>query len=362
MKKTKNIDFYISSLSGGGAEHVLINLADGFQQRGNNVTITSLERREQFYTVPKQIEVFRYDHTKYKGAVSFIKDILAVRKQLKYRADVDVSISFLGRTNMVLSLASIGLKKKTIICDRNNLAQKYSRIVFAALCRVYSLADILVVQTNEIKSVYPQYLQKKIRVLENPLDFVEMDKQCIDEAIVKENTIISVGRLEKQKDYRTLIDAFSLIADKYPEWNIRIFGKGKMQEEIQGWIDGKELTNRILLCGTTHRPFYEMKKSKIFILSSFFEGFPNVLCEAMYAGLPCIATSCMSGPRDLNKDNETGILVSVGDSVQMAQKMELLINSKDERERLGKNAYVDIQRLESNKVYVRWLDMIDESI
>lgn len=362
MEKTKNIDFYISSLSGGGAEHVLINLAAGFQQMGNIVTITSLERREQFYTVPEQIEVFRYNHTKYKGVISFIKDILAVRNQLKCREDVEVSISFLGRTNMVLSLAAIGLKKKIIICDRNNLAQKYSRIVFAALCRVYSFADILVVQTNEIKSVYPQYLQKKIRVLENPLDFTEMNKQCIDEAIVKENTIISVGRLEKQKDYRTLIDAFSLIADKYPEWHIKIFGKGKMQEEIQRWIDEKELTNRIVLCGTTHRPFYEMKKSKIFVLSSFFEGFPNVLCEAMYAALPCIATSCMSGPRDLIKDNETGILVSVGDSIQMAQKLEHLINCKDERERLGKNAHVDIQRLESKKVYARWLDMIKESI
>ena len=357
MAKQKNIDFYISSLSGGGAEHVLINLASSFSKMGSNVSITSLERRKQFYEVDDAIEVIRYNHTKDNAIVGLAKDILSVRQQLKHRSDTDVAVSFLGRTNIVLSIASIGIKKKIVICDRNNLARKYSKWVFLLLCMIYSLADELIVQTNEIIDVYPKFLRKKIKVLENPLDFKEMDKQCVGE-IEKSNTLISVGRLERQKDYRTLIAAFSEIADNHREWNVKIYGKGDMEEEIQTWIDQAGMTDRITLCGVTHMPFLEMKKAKVFVLSSFFEGFPNVLCEAMYAGLPCIATACQSGPRDLIQNGENGFLVEVGDVHEMAKKMDLLMSNEKMRDSLGAEAYKRILRLDSKLVCKRWLDAL----
>lgn len=357
MKEYKNVDFYISSLSGGGAEHVLINLASSFSKMGNQVSITSLERRKQFYKIDDNIEVIRYDHTKDNAIIGIIKDIISVRLQLKSRIDTDVAVSFLGRTNIVLSIASMGMKKKVVICDRNNLARKYSKWVFLLLCMIYSLADELIVQTNEIVQVYPKFLRKKIKVLENPLDFEEMDEQCIGE-VEKTNTIISVGRLEHQKDYKTLIAAFSEVADEHKDWNVKIYGKGDMEGEIQKWIDQAGMTERITLCGVTHTPFLEMKKSKIFVLSSFFEGFPNVLCEAMYAGLPCIATACQSGPRDLIQDGENGLLVEVGNIHEMAEKLDLLMNSEKKRESLGKEAYKRILRLDSKSVCKRWLDTL----
>ena len=357
MAEQKNIDFYISSLSGGGAEHVLVNLAASFLKMGNNVSITSLERRKQFYEVDDAIEVIRYDHTKDNTLIGIIKDILSVRKQLKSRKDTDVAVSFLGRTNIVLSIASIGIKKKVVICDRNNLARKYSKWVFWLLCAIYSLADELIVQTNEIIDVYPKFLRKKIRVLENPLDFQEMDEQCV-EGMKKANTLLSVGRLERQKDYKTLIAAFAEIADDHKDWNVKIYGKGEMKEEIQKWIDQSGMTERIILCGVTHTPFLEMKKAKIFVLSSFFEGFPNVLCEAMYASLPCIATACQSGPRDLIQDGENGLLVEVGNVHEMAEKMDLLMNNEKMRDSLGTEAHKRILRLDSKIVCKRWLDTL----
>lgn len=361
MADFKTIDFYISSLSGGGAEHVLINLAEAFKNMGNKVTITSLERRKQFYVIDPDIEIFRYDHTNKNAIVSILKDILSVRKQLKKRTRTDVSISFLGRTNIVLSIASIGLKHKIVVCDRNNLASKYPKMVFLLLCVIYRFADTLIVQTNEIISVYPHFLRKKIKVLENPLDFEEMSKQCIGEKILeKTNTIISVGRLEKQKDYKTLIAAFAKIADAYPEWNLKIFGKGNMRDEIQGWINEVGLSNQVFLCGVTHTPFLEMKKAKIFVLSSFFEGFPNVLCEAMYAGLPCIATACQSGPRDLIENGKNGFLVKVGDSTEMSKKMSELIMNQSLRNTMGNEARQRIMRLDSNVVCKRWLQTVLE--
>lgn len=359
MAECKNIDFYISSLSGGGAEHVLINLATLFSKMGNKVSITSLERREQFYKVDNKIEVIRYNHTKDNTFLGIIKDILSVRKQLKNRKDTDVAVSFLGRTNIVLSIAAIGIKKKVVICDRNNLARKYSKVVFSLLCAIYFLADELIVQTNEIINVYPKFLRKKIKVLENPLDFKEMDKQCIGE-IQKTNTVISVGRLERQKDYKTLISAFAKVANNHKEWKLKIYGKGDMRDDVQKWIDQVGMTGRIILCGVTHTPFLEMKKAKIFVLSSFFEGFPNVLCEAMYAGLPCVATACQSGPRDLIQDGENGLLVEVGNVNEMAEKLDLLMTNQAMCDSLGLEAYKRILRLDSKIVCKCWLDTLME--
>ncbi len=359
MVEHKNIDFYISSLSGGGAEHVLVNLATSFSKMGNRVSITSLERRKQFYIVDDDIEVIRYNHVKDNALFGIIKDISSVRRQLKNRKDTDVAVSFLGRTNIVLSIASIGTKQKIVICDRNNLARKYSKWVFSLLCAVYLLADELIVQTNEIIDIYPKFLRKKIKVLENPLDFKEMDKQCMGE-IEKSNTLISVGRLERQKDYKTLVSAFAKIADNHKEWNIKIYGKGDMREDIQKWIDQAGMTERILLCGVTHTPFLEMKKAKIFVLSSFFEGFPNVLCEAMYAGLPCISTACQSGPKDLIQDGENGLLVEVGNVDEMAEKLDLLMSNQLMRNSLGTEAKKRILRLDSKIVCKRWLDTLVE--
>ena len=219
----------------------------------------------------------------------------------------------------------------------------------------------MVVQTNEIIDVYPHFIRKKIKVLENPLDFEEMNKQCAGEdTFEKSNTIISVGRLERQKDYKTLIKAFAKIADVYPEWNLKIYGKGNMRDEIQGWIDETGFSERILLCGTTHRPFLEMKKAKIFVLSSFFEGFPNVLCEAMYAGLPCIATACQSGPKDLIENEKNGFLVKVGDVAEMSKIISKLIIDQSLRGAIGKEAHRRILRLDSSIVCKRWLQAVLE--
>lgn len=351
------IDFYISSLSGGGAEHVLTNLASDFANKSHDVCIASYEKRPQFYVVNQKVKINKYDNNKKGKIKGLIADFFATRKQLKERK-ADVAISFLSRCNLMLILAGLFSKTKIIVCDRNNLLRKYPKYVFKASCFLYRFADAVCVQTNEIKAFYPEYLQKKMYVLENPLDFDEMQKQCEGDIIEKENTILSVGRLEKQKDFVTLIKAFSEIAGKYPEWSLKIFGKGNRRDELEGLIKELNLENRAFLCGVTNKPFLEMKKAKVFVLSSFYEGFPNVLCEAMHAGSACVATSCECGPGDLINDGENGYLVEVGNIQSMKEKMEYLINNDETRKLFGENAKKSVERLELSAICEEWMKMI----
>lgn len=352
-----NIDFYISSLSGGGAENVLTTLAKELKNRGNKVSITSLEKRPQFYCVDDGIELIKYNNAGKGRIKEIIADFKAIRRQIKERNDTDVCVSFLSRCNLQVLLCSLFLHKKVVVCDRNNPLKEHSKLVFLLSNQVYRLASAVFVQTEQIKSFYPKYLQKKMYVIENTLDTKELDAQC-DEEIVAENTIISIGRLEPQKDFVTLIKAFGELADKYPDWNVKIFGKGDMREELQAFIDEKGLTERVLLCGRTETPFKELKKSKVFVLSSHYEGFPNVLCEGMYAGLGCISSDCVSGPGELIDDGVNGFLFPVGNEKILTEKLDLLLSSDEICDIMGDRAKNTVKRLELPVIVEKWYNCL----
>ena len=135
------IDFYISSLSGGGAEKVLISIATKCQELGNDVSIISLEKRPQFYKVNERVKVYKFNNR--KG----IKDFFDIRKQLK-RSNADVSICFLSRCNLLVLLASIFNKRKIIVCDRNNPLKEHSKIAFLISNMIYKRANKIIVQTK----------------------------------------------------------------------------------------------------------------------------------------------------------------------------------------------------------------------
>ena len=350
------VDFYISSLSSGGAEHVLTNLAANFAEHGMDVSITSYEKRPQFYEVASNVKLNKYDFTNKSKLAEWFCDFRATKKHLRERT-ADVAISFLSRCNFMLILAGLFSKTKIIVCDRNNLLRKYPKYVFDMTCFLYRFADIVCVQTNEMKAFYPHYLQNKIVVLENPLDFDEMAAQCKGQNLEKEIIVISVGRLEKQKDFVTLIMAFKKVADLYPEWKLKIYGQGNRKDELQGLIERENLTTNIRLCGVTHTPFLEMRKAKIFVLSSFYEGFPNVLCEAMHAGLPCVSTKCECGPSELINDGKNGFLVQIGNINQMAEKIIALIENEELRSSMGKEAERATERLGREVICQKWREL-----
>lgn len=351
------VDFYISSLSGGGAEKVLTTLAESFADRGNDVGIMSLEKRPQFYSVSDSVELSKVNNTGKTKLAEMISDFFAIRKRLKQR-NADVNISFLSRCNILVLYASMFTSKKVIVCDRNNPLMEHSMRVFKRSCRLYRFASAVFVQTEKIKSFYPEYLQDKIYVLENPIDFDELHNQIDNKKIDREDAIISIGRLEKQKDFTTLIKAFSLVANDYPSWKLRIFGKGDMKDELVALANGMGLGDRVQFCGRTEEPFYELKKSKIFVLSSNYEGFPNALCEAMAAGVACISSDCVSGPNELINQGENGYLFPVGDYESLAQYLRECIESDTLRNELGNNASESVSRLDVSKIVDKWQNTI----
>jgi len=354
------IDFYISSLSGGGAEKVLTTLAKAFATDGDEVTIVSLEKRPQFYQVDERVKLVRYKNEKH-GLAAALEDVRNIRKYIK-SSGADISISFLSRCNLSVLLASLFRKGKVVVCDRNNPLKEHGKLVFLFSNLLYMRADRIMVQTEQIKGFYKGFLRKKIGVIENPLDREALDKQLNGIVPAREKTILSMGRLEPQKDFKTLIYSFREVAEKYPEWQVKIFGVGDMKEELAELINSLELQNRIFLCGRTAAPFYEMSKASIFVLSSYYEGFPNVLCEAMYAGDLCISSDCVSGPRELIEQGGNGWLFPIEDRGTLSEQIEYCITHEEQLGQVRDKAKDSVKRLYIENNIILWKNMVDEVV
>lgn len=218
------------------------------------------------------------------------------------------------------------------------------------------------IQTKEIRKLYSKKIQNKIEVIENPIDIVGLEKQVKNENLEREKTVISVGRLEKQKDYKTLIKAFEKIHIKFPDWKLKIFGIGNMDKELQEYIDQLKLNKCVKLCGRTESPYYEMRKAHIFVLSSFYEGFPNVLCEAMYAEDLCVSSDCVSGPKELIDNKKNGWLFPVGDQKKLTEILLSLIENIEKGNGLDEirnAARKTVSRLEISKNIAKWNYIIE---
>ena len=351
------IAFYISSLSGGGAERVLCTLANQLSRENNEVHVVSLEKRKQFYQLDKEVKLHRINNTSKNRIKETINDICFIKKCVK-NIKADVSVSFLMRCNLLLLLANLFNKQKVIVCDRNNPLKEHSEKVFKISNLIYARANLIVVQTNQIKTFYDKKLQYKITVQENPIDSVALHNQLEGKDMLKENTVISIGRLEQQKDFVTLIKAYSKVCKDYTDWKLKIFGVGEMQEQLNKLIIDLGCEDKILLCGHTHTPFYELSKSKVFVLSTKYEGFPNVLCEAMEAGLPCIASDCVSGPRELIQNNENGWLFEIANVDELETLLRMCMSN--DMSEVGAKAKKSVERLHLDSNLKSWKDMFEK--
>lgn len=217
--------------------------------------------------------------------------------------------------------------------------------------RAIRRASLLIALTEGDASYWRQYI-KNVRVVPNPVTYYHPDIS-LTTIHTPPFRIICVGRLSAQKRFDRMIDAFSLIADKYPEWHVDVFGSGELQENIQQMIAENGLSHRIHLMPPTHDIYSEYQRSQFFVLSSDFEGFGLVIIEAMSCGIPVVATDCPYGPSEIIDDGKTGLLSKM-DVQDLADKMEWMITHDAERWQMGLNAHQAAARYKMDVVMPEW--------
>ena len=171
--------------------------------------------------------------------------------------------------------------------------------------------------------------------------------------------IIAVGRLHAQKGFDLLIQSWQLIAARHPDWQLVVYGHGGDLQKLQQQLEKAGLTSSMTFAGTTDNIYKEYQNSAFYVMSSRYEGWGLVLVEAMSCGLPCVSFDCPYGPSDIIRDGEDGFLVENGNIQQLAEKMELLINNKELRERLGVRARLNAARFTSDNIMPQWTKLFE---
>ena len=172
--------------------------------------------------------------------------------------------------------------------------------------------------------------------------------------------IIAIGRLIRLKGYDLLLSAFAEAAEEFPEWQMDIFGQGPLREELEKQRDQLGLENRVHFRGITTDIDAELERSDIFVLASRIEGFPNVLLEAMAAGVAVIAADCRFGPGEIIDDGNNGLLVPAENIPALTQALKRLMSDAGLRGKLGNAARVVQERYAEEKIVNRWKNLIEE--
>jgi len=336
------ITFLISSLRAGGAERVASTLCNYWASNGQQVVLITMDAAENdFY--PSNQAISRYSINAYKSSnnifskvQSNIARLLKIRQIIKQQQP-DVVVSFMDVSNMIAILACVSTGIPVVISERT-YPPYYNHHNFFDFLRknIYKLSSAFVAQTNNVASWAKEFLiNKPITVIANPLDnnglLADLDQP-------RSNNIIAVGRLCPEKGFDLLITAFSKCQAAYPDWSLLIIGEGPERKNLEQQIHDLDLTARAKLLGQIAAPQTYYASSKIYVLSSRVEGFPNVLLEAMAHELAVVSFDCTSGPADIIKNNVNGLLVPEQDEQQLLAAMQALLQDEQLRVKLSKQA------------------------
>lgn len=358
----KTVMLYLNSLHRGGAERVFVQLAEGFAQCGwHAILVTS-------YTPPDHVEyplserVERYNMEPELIVQSRLKRNLSrigkLRRLLR-KCKPDLLITCIQESNFRGMVASAGLPVKRLVsvCSASEVeyAGKLGWLVGKV---VMPRAEGCVFQTEEEKRWFPQRLQKKSRIIMNPVNPSFFGVQHRG----PRHDLVSVGRLNPAKNQALLIRAFGRIADQ-TEDNLLLYGAGELREQLQQQIDALGLSQRVKLMGVSADVAGAIKDAKGFVLSSDYEGMPNALLEAMALGLPCVATDCQGGgPAMVIEDGVNGLLVPRRDEEALAAAMLRLLQNPDEAEAFGAAARKTSESFHPDAVFAEWRQYAEELI
>jgi GalNAc-alpha-(1->4)-GalNAc-alpha-(1->3)-diNAcBac-PP-undecaprenol alpha-1,4-N-acetyl-D-galactosaminyltransferase len=362
------ITLIIPGLTSGGAERVMALLAQGFLQRGHNVTVITLSSQDtDFYSLPLAIErvalnLRQQSPTLLHGLLNTIVRLIRLRQAVG-KTQPDIVISFMAPMNILTSLALFRTKYSKIGTEHispkiNPCEQPWEMLRHFAYLNLNKIVSV----SQDVNKELEWLPEEKKTVIYNPfIPIPDIAEQFSLPSGVDPNKkwITSMGRLTYQKGFDILLKAFQTVANQYPDWQLLILGEGKLKSELENLRDKLRLSEQVVFTGAISPPFSILKNSDLFVMSSRFEGFPMAHGEALACGLPVIATDCY-GVRELIRDDIDGILVLNEDVTALAAAMSRLMSDEAERNRLAVRAPEVLERFSLDKVLDQWEILIDE--
>lgn len=353
--KNKKIAFHIGSLNKGGAERVVANLAEYFYSKGYEVYIITKFIASTEYSISKGIHRAIGDISKEEERGRFqnlILRILKLRKTIK-EINPDIVVSFIGKTNLMSIAATMGTDIPVVVSVRSNPAREIGSGLRKALSFVmFYFADGIILQTSDARKFFPKGLQKKSVILQNSINPQFVRPSYSGE---RRKEIVSVGRIDSNKNQEMLVEAFADVAKEFPDWTINFYGDGEKRVDLEKRVIELKLENQVLFKGVQENIAEKIEGASIFVLTSKQEGMPNALIEAMVLGIAPISTDCpCGGPRDLIVSGENGILIPVNDVEALRGALKSLMQDAEFLCEMSEKAVLLREKLLPEKINQQW--------
>lgn len=359
----------ISSLRAGGAERTVAILAQGWVERGNEVTlITFADTATDFYSlgtgVARRTLDWKTNVTSRLGKIFGLTSLLRKIRSAVWDSRPDVVVSFIDHTNILCLLALRGLRLPTLVCERIDPSRYRLDHWWEWLRRkTYPWAARVVVQTERVRTWCQQEIPgSNLVVVPNSVQLLEPINQFEERSL----NVICLGRLEPQKRFDRALHVFSQAvrrdSERFRQWKLEFLGDGSLFDELRQSAVELGIADRVVFHGRVTNPGHHLQRGSIFLLTSDFEGFPNALLEAMACGMAAISMDCCSGPREVIRHNEDGILVPDGDLTAMENSLAELMDDPGRRRRLGERAKEVCQRFSVDSVLETWEGILQKSL
>lgn len=367
MKKDgnrKHICFYIGSLHKGGAERVFVNLAEYFQKKGYRVTMVTqyqFDGKEE-YALPQGVKRVLSDLTEEELSnsriINFLRRVSKLHRIWKAEKP-NLVLSCIGKNNFMTVVTTMFTKSKSVVSVVGEAKEEYpSRLMRMLANLLFPFADGIILQTERSRYFFHRSVRRKAVILPNSLNPDFMKPRYEGE---REPRIVSVGRMDANKNHEMMLRAFASLADQYPAYTLTIYGDGELRGYLEELAGRLGISERVFLPGVIPNVAAQIEKAALFLLTSYSEGVSNALIEALATGLPVISTDVPSGGTvELMTDEVNGLIIPPGDEKALEQAMDRMLGDPAFANRMGREAAKIQERLAPDRVNGLWQKYFEE--
>jgi GalNAc-alpha-(1->4)-GalNAc-alpha-(1->3)-diNAcBac-PP-undecaprenol alpha-1,4-N-acetyl-D-galactosaminyltransferase len=339
----KHIAFSIKRIGdvGGGAEKVLAEVANGLEGRGYRITVICGDSpgTPPYYHLHPNISIRYLDSDNANGfgkIFGFLRGVAALR-HAHVACRPDVAVSFMHSSYIAAGIALVGTRIPLVASEHIGPEHYRQRPLQRLLLQVTPLlVQRITVVSEQIRLSFNPWLRRKMCVVHNPVN-LEPKPRSVNHAALQDRAkvLLSVGRLTPQKNQSCLIAAFALIAERFPDWTLRIAGEGPLRPELESQVRDSGLLDRVSLPGNIADIGQEYERADLFVLPSSYESFGLATAEAIMHGLPAVGFADCPGTNTLIRPGENGVLVQGVDKVHaLAESLSVLMSDQQALQRL----------------------------
>lgn len=364
------IIFVIKALDnvGGGAERVLADVSSGLVENGHEITIITYDPPggESYYALHPAVKriALGIGHTDRPATLRETLLRMAALRRVIVKEAPDIAVGFMNSVYVPLGLALLGTAIPVIASEHIVPEHYRNRHLERLLLNVTPyITKCITVVSEQVKDSYSDALRKHMISIPNIVSVQPQVRADVTGSGRKRKTLLTVGRLTAQKDHKSLLEAFSMIAGLFPEWDLHIVGDGSLKQELEIIIKMLGFEDRIQLPGNNPEIAEEYANAQLFVIPSLYESFGLAIVEALAYGLPAVGFADCPGVNYFIHPGENGILASGNDRVvSLSNALKILMGDENKRKKMGENAILIKKYLNKEIIIEQWESLFVKSL